>query len=116
MGAGGYAGSLFCDGVLSVLSSFAIIMLRKRELVALLKFSHAVFISYLSYQLPRTLPDKRCLSHGMCLYQVKMTLHFLNDVTNDAESIQKIENYVIIASLERKTISSLINRNQVCDF
>ena len=35
-----------------------------------------------------TLPDKRCLSHGMFLYQVMMTLHFLNDVANDAESIQ----------------------------
>ena len=35
------------------------------------------------------LPDKRCLSHGMCLYQVIMTLHFLNDVANDAESTQK---------------------------
>ena len=29
-----------------------------------------------------------------------MTLHFLNDVANDAESTQKIENYVIIASLK----------------
>ena len=29
-----------------------------------------------------TLPDKRCTSHGMCLYQVMMTLHFLNDVVN----------------------------------
>ena len=29
------------------------------------------------------------LSHGMCLYQVMMTLHFLNDVPNDAESAQK---------------------------
>ena len=28
------------------------------------------------------LPDKRCLSHGMCLYQVMMTLYFLNDVAN----------------------------------
>ena len=36
-----------------------------------------------------TLPDKRCLSHGMCLYQVMMTLHFLNNVVNDAESTQK---------------------------
>ena len=36
-----------------------------------------------------TLPDKRCLSHGMCLYQVMMTLHFLNDVSNDAESTPK---------------------------
>ena len=35
------------------------------------------------------LPDKRCLSHCMCLYQVMITLQFLNDVTNDAESTQK---------------------------
>ena len=33
-----------------------------------------------------------------------MTLHFLNDVANDAESTQKNENYVIIASCK------LINR------
>ena len=40
-----------------------------------------LFISYLSYYLHwQTLPDKRWLSHGMCLYQVMMTLHFLNDV------------------------------------
>ena len=31
---------------------------------------------------------KHCLSHGMCLYQVMMTLHLLNDVTYDAESTQ----------------------------
>ena len=37
------------------------------------------------------LPDKRCLSHGMCLYQVMMTLHFLNDVANDAQSTQKLK-------------------------
>ena len=48
------------------------------------------FISYLSYQLHCcALPDKRCLSHGMCLYQVMMTLHFLDDVVDDAVSIQK---------------------------
>ena len=33
------------------------------------------------------------------LYQVMMTLHFLNDVANDAEATQKIKNYVRIASL-----------------
>ena len=39
------------------------------------------FISYLSYKLHCcTLPDKRCLSHNMCLYQVMMTFHILNDV------------------------------------
>ena len=38
-----------------------------------------------------------------------MTLHFLNDVANDAESTQKIENYVIIASLKSET-GKLINR------
>ena len=36
-----------------------------------------------------------------------MTLHFLNDVAYDAESTQKIENYVIIASLKRETIGKL---------
>ena len=35
------------------------------------------------------LPDKLCLSHGMCLYQVMMMMHFLNDVANDTESTQK---------------------------
>ena len=35
------------------------------------------------------LPDKRCLSHGMCLYQVMMTLHFLNDIANEAELTEK---------------------------
>ena len=39
------------------------------------------FISYLSY-----------LLHGMCLYQVMMTLHFLNDVVDDIESTQKSVN------------------------
>ena len=34
--------------------------------------------------------DNRCLSHAMCLYQVMTTLHFLNDVANDAESKQKL--------------------------
>ena len=37
------------------------------------------------------LPDKRCLSDGICLYQVIMTLHCLNDVVNDAESTQKLK-------------------------
>ena len=47
------------------------------------------FISNLSYLLHCcTLPDKRFLSHCMCLYQVMMTLHFLNAVANDSESIQ----------------------------
>ena len=49
-----------------------------------------VLISYLSYYLHWcTLPDKRCLSHSVCLYQIMMTLHFLNDVANDAEPTQK---------------------------
>ena len=39
-----------------------------------------------------------------------MTLHFLNDVANDAESTQKIENYVIIASLKSETMGKRINR------
>ena len=39
-----------------------------------------------------------------------MTLHFLNDVVNDTESTQKSKNYVIIASLNSKTMGKLINR------
>ena len=39
-----------------------------------------------------------------------MMLHFLNDIANDAESTQKIENYVIIASLKSETMGKLINR------
>ena len=63
----------------------------------------------LLYQLPFIkmqhcrLPDKLCLSHGMCLYQVMMTLVFLNDVPNDTESIQKIDKCVIFASLKSES-------------
>ena len=39
-----------------------------------------------------------------------MTLHFLNDVANEAESTHKIENYVIIASLKNETMNKLIKR------
>ena len=46
------------------------------------------------------LPDKHDLSHGMYLYQAMMTLHYLNDVANEAESTQESKNYVIIASLK----------------
>ena len=57
-----------------------------------------------------TLPDKHCQSHGMCLYQVMIKLHFLKDVTYHAESTKKIENYVIIASLKSEINCKLINR------
>ena len=57
-------------------------------------------INYYSYQLHHsTLPDKRSLSQGMCLYQVMMTLHFLNDVAYDAESTQN-KKYVIFAKFK----------------
>ena len=39
-----------------------------------------------------------------------MTLHFLNDVANDAESTQKIEKCVVIPSLKSETMGKLINR------
>ena len=41
-----------------------------------------------------------------------MTLHFLNDVTYDAESTKKIEYNVIIPSLKSETMGKLINRMQ----
>ena len=39
-----------------------------------------------------------------------MTLHFLNDVANDAESTQKSKKYVIIPSLKSESVGKLINR------
>ena len=39
-----------------------------------------------------------------------ITLHILSDVANDAISTQKIENYVIIASLKSETMGKPINR------
>ena len=52
----------------------------------------------------------RCLINIVCLYQVMMTLHFLNDVVNDAESTQKkSEKFVIITSLKRETIGRVKN-------
>ena len=39
-----------------------------------------------------------------------MTLHYLNDVANDNESIQKSKIYVTIASLKSETMGKLINR------
>ena len=52
----------------------------------------------------------RCLSHGMCLYQVMMTLRFMNNVANDADT--KIENYVIIASLQSARLQErILNRS-----
>ena len=73
--------------------------------------ANLLFNSYLSYLLHCfALPDKRCLSHGVCLYQVKMTLHFLNDVANDAKSTQKIKNYAIIPSLKSESVGQQISR------
>ena len=46
----------------------------------------------------------------MCHYQFMVTLHFLNDVANDAEFIHRSKKYVIIASLKRETTGKLINR------
>ena len=40
-------------------------------------------------------------------------LALFNDIANDAESTQKIENYVIIASLKSETMNKLINRIHV---
>ena len=62
---------------------------------------HEIFL--LSVTIHINCSVSRCLSHGMCLYQVMMTLHFLNDVANDAESAQKFDHYVIFDSLKSKS-------------
>ena len=72
---------------------------------------------FLFYQLPLIIINcivARCLINVVylmicCLYQVMMTLHFLNDVANDSESTQKNEKYVIIASVKSERMGKLIN-------
>ena len=66
-------------------------------------------MSFINYLLYINCIGARCLS-GMCLYQVMMTLHFLNDFDNDNESTQNKKKHVIIASLKSKTLGRLINR------
>ena len=39
-----------------------------------------------------------------------MTLHFLNDVDNEAESTQKKRNYVMVASLKNETSLAMSTR------
>ena len=66
--------------------------LRVQQGAISLILSTIVLISYHSDQLQRCpLPDKHCISHGMCLYQVMMTLHFSKDVANDAQTTQKLK-------------------------
>ena len=45
-------------------------------------------ISHINCMVARR-PDKHWLPHDMCIYQVMMTLNFLNDVANAAEPTQK---------------------------
>ena len=68
------------------------------------------FLSVTSHINCCTLPDKRCLYQCMCLYQVMITLHFLNDVANDAASTQKliITSYSLVRRVNQ--LGKLINR------
>ena len=56
----------------------------------------------------------RCLISMAYLRHLPLSGHkdvaLLNDVTNDAESKQKNENYVIIPSLKSETMGKLINK------
>ena len=56
------------------------------------------------------LPDKGCLTHDIDLYQVMMTLHFLHDVANGAESTQNsiIRSYSLVGRVNQ--FGKLINR------
>ena len=45
-----------------------------------------------------------------CLYQVIMTLHFLNDVVSDVELTWENDNYIISASWKSESTCKLINK------
>ena len=52
-------------------------------MLCLIALNHTLsFTSHINCIIARW-PDKRCLSHGMCLYQAMVTLHVLNDVVHD---------------------------------
>ena len=44
--------------------------------------------SHINWSVARCLINVVYLRHYMCLYQVMITMHFLNNVANDAESTQ----------------------------
>ena len=52
-------------------------------------YDEVTVTSHINYIVARP-HDKRCLSHSMHLYQVTMTVHFLNDVVNDVESTRNL--------------------------
>ena len=65
------------------------------------------------------LPDKHGLSPNMYLDQVMMTLHFLNDVANDAESTQKKTQKKCVIVVSFKIVQQWVNwliEYQVCVF
>ena len=71
-------------------SFYSIISVYNLVYMFLFSFLLMMFISYRSYYCIATRwPDKLCLSHGMCLYQVIMTLHFFNVVVNDIKTTRK---------------------------
>ena len=51
------------------------------------QYSFSLVTSHINYIFVRCI---RCSSHAMCLYQVMMTLHVLNNVAYDAESTQQL--------------------------
>ena len=55
------------------------------------------------------LPDKHGLSPNMYLDQVMMTLHFLNDVANDAESTQKKTQKKCVIVVSFKIVQQWVN-------
>ena len=55
-----------------------------------------------------TLPDNYCLSRGMCLYQVMLTLHFL--MTPMTLNQPKNRNLSHNSYLKSETMGKLINR------
>ena len=52
-----------------------------------LKLSDVVFIMLINVK--SSISYEQDKLHAQCLYQVMMTLHFLNDIVNDADSTRK---------------------------
>ena len=63
--------------------TFIMVVIVWYQKASMIRKYHLSVTSYINGIVARW-PDKRWLSHSMCLYQVKMTLYYIHNVVDDA--------------------------------
>ena len=79
---------VWVKGYLDILNTHENIVFCMYSYNKILVYFNLSVTSHINYIVARCLINVVYLT-ACCLYQVMMTLHFLNDVANDAESTQK---------------------------